>query len=200
MVVTALASLSVSSPPSQHSQQPQRSSMAATQEERPGVPPLARTTSSARRRSKLATAEEYLSLLRQRGGIDVDAPGFADGLRQHFESLPSRCCLLPLGHPTTSFMTRKLGFLTFPLSQSSGMHWMSTLILWMCSITSGCLIARALTPAPSASKCGRLMWARLMWRAGPPLAAWTHFSSSKRYALVADGAPYTFLPSSPSWH
>lgn len=64
--------------------------MAAPADDRP---PLSRTISSARRRSKLETAEAFLGLLRQRGGIDVDAPGFADGLREHFESLPSRYAL-----------------------------------------------------------------------------------------------------------
>ena len=51
-----------------------------------GVPPL----SQRRRQTKLEVCEAFLENLRQRNNIDVDAPGFADGLRQHFESLPSR--------------------------------------------------------------------------------------------------------------
>lgn len=58
-----------------------------------GVPPLSRATSSMRRRTKLEVASAFLQNLRERGGIDVDQPGFAEGLQEHFESLPSRYAL-----------------------------------------------------------------------------------------------------------
>ena len=48
--------------------------------------------SLSRRRTRVEVAEALLAQLRARGaGIDVDSPGFAEGIRQHFENLPSRC-------------------------------------------------------------------------------------------------------------
>ena len=52
-----------------------------------GVPPAQRRSAS-----KLQCAEAFLANLRSRSPpLDVDAPGFGEGIRQHFESLPSRC-------------------------------------------------------------------------------------------------------------
>lgn len=95
--MVTLATLSLSGSHKDLSSAPLRAAAAMPSEERQnvGVPPLARTTSSARRRTKHEVAEAFLAHLRGRGGIDVDAPGFAEGLHKHFESLPSRCALTP---------------------------------------------------------------------------------------------------------
>ena len=55
----------------------------------PPPAPLA-TQGSLRRRSKQEIADQFLANLRARGNLDVDAPGFAEDLRAHFENLPSR--------------------------------------------------------------------------------------------------------------
>ena len=55
----------------------------------PTGPPLA-SQGSLRRRSKQEIADQFLANLRARGNLDVDAPGFTDDLRAHFENLPSR--------------------------------------------------------------------------------------------------------------
>lgn len=55
----------------------------------PTGPPLA-SQGSLRRRSKQEIADQFLANLRARGNLDVDAPGFAEDLRAHFENLPSR--------------------------------------------------------------------------------------------------------------
>lgn len=51
--------------------------------------PLA-SQGSLRRRTKQEVAEALLANLRARGSVDVDSDGFADAIKQHFESLPSR--------------------------------------------------------------------------------------------------------------
>ena len=53
------------------------------------LPPLSHA-GSLWRQSKQQIADLFLQNLRQRGNLDVDAPGFAEDLRAHFESLPSR--------------------------------------------------------------------------------------------------------------
>lgn len=64
----------------------------------PGVPlfpsgaPLV-SQGSLRRRSKTEIADQFLANLRARGNLDVDSPDFAEDLRTHFESLPSRYAL-----------------------------------------------------------------------------------------------------------
>ena len=58
-----------------------------------GVPPAQRRSAS-----KLQCAEAFLANLRSRSPpLDVDAPGFGEGIRQHFESLPSRCARVVFG-------------------------------------------------------------------------------------------------------
>ncbi|PSC75761.1 Tyrosine-kinase isoform SRK1 [Micractinium conductrix] len=56
------------------------------------LPPLSHA-GSLRRQSKQQIADLFLQNLRQRGNLDVDAPGSAEDLRAHFESLPSRYAL-----------------------------------------------------------------------------------------------------------
>ena len=51
---------------------------------------LLSSQSSLRRRSKAEVAAAFIANLRSRGSVDVDAPGFVEDLRQHFETLPSR--------------------------------------------------------------------------------------------------------------
>ena len=61
--------------------------------------PAAMTTStqqhpnpgSLRRQSKTEIADAFVRSLRERGGLDVDAPGVAASIRSHFQLLPSRC-------------------------------------------------------------------------------------------------------------
>lgn len=55
----------------------------------PGSAPLSHQ-GSLRRRSKAEIADLFLANLRARGSLDVDAPGFAEDIRQHFDGLPSR--------------------------------------------------------------------------------------------------------------
>lgn len=43
-----------------------------------------------RRRDKAAIASAYVERLRERGDVDVDAPGFTESITQHFERLPTR--------------------------------------------------------------------------------------------------------------
>ena len=43
-----------------------------------------------RRATKGEVADAFIANLRERGGIDVDAPGFAESIKLHFETLPSR--------------------------------------------------------------------------------------------------------------
>ncbi|KFM25018.1 Tyrosine-protein kinase isoform SRK1 [Auxenochlorella protothecoides] len=45
---------------------------------------------SFRRRGKREVAESFIEQLRKREGFDVDAPGFIQGVLEHFDSLPSR--------------------------------------------------------------------------------------------------------------
>lgn len=45
---------------------------------------------SSRRRDKSAIANAYIERLRERGDVDVDAPGFVESIKQHFERLPTR--------------------------------------------------------------------------------------------------------------
>jgi hypothetical protein len=47
------------------------------------------------RASKAEVADAFLANLRARGTIEVDADGFADAVREHFEKLPSRCAARP---------------------------------------------------------------------------------------------------------
>ena len=44
----------------------------------------------ARRQSKAEIADAFIRSLRERGGLDVDAPGVAAAIRDHFRLLPSR--------------------------------------------------------------------------------------------------------------
>lgn len=44
-----------------------------------------------RRQSKTEIADAFVRSLRERGGLDVDAPGVAASIRSHFQLLPSRC-------------------------------------------------------------------------------------------------------------
>jgi len=44
-----------------------------------------------RRQSKTEIADAFVRSLRDRGGLDVDAPGVAASIRSHFQLLPSRC-------------------------------------------------------------------------------------------------------------
>jgi hypothetical protein len=55
-------------------------------------PPGARPGSNDRFRKiqKSEVAEAFLANLRGRDNINVDEPGFAESIRQHFDSLPSR--------------------------------------------------------------------------------------------------------------
>jgi hypothetical protein len=46
-----------------------------------------------RRRTKAAICEEFVAKLRKRGDVEVDAPGFSQSVRRHFELLPSRYSL-----------------------------------------------------------------------------------------------------------
>ena len=46
-----------------------------------------------RRASKSEILEAFLANLRQRGNIDLEAPGVVDGIRQHFNELPTRYAL-----------------------------------------------------------------------------------------------------------
>ena len=43
-----------------------------------------------RRQSKTEIADAFVRSLRERGGLDVDAPGVAASIRSHFQLLPSR--------------------------------------------------------------------------------------------------------------
>ena len=56
----------------------------------PSGPALAMPHGRARRQSKAEIADAFLASLRARGGLDVDAPGVADAIRDHFRLLPSR--------------------------------------------------------------------------------------------------------------
>lgn len=44
----------------------------------------------ARRASKTEIADAFIRSLRERGGLDVDAPGVAAAIKDHFRLLPSR--------------------------------------------------------------------------------------------------------------
>jgi len=46
--------------------------------------------SGLRRQSKTEIADAFVRSLRERGGLDVDAPGVAASIRSHFQLLPSR--------------------------------------------------------------------------------------------------------------
>jgi hypothetical protein len=54
-----------------------------------GTAPL--PLSMRRRATKAEVVDAFLANLRARGGIDVDAPGFAESVKHHFETLPTRC-------------------------------------------------------------------------------------------------------------
>ena len=51
----------------------------------------ASNTMLARKRTKLEVFQAYASALGKRGDVDVAAPGFIDGLKAHFNRLPTRC-------------------------------------------------------------------------------------------------------------
>lgn len=60
-----------------------------------GMPvPIERTGSGlstrSRRPTKLEIADLFITKLRSRNNIDCDAPGFVEGIKEHFEKLPSR--------------------------------------------------------------------------------------------------------------
>ena len=61
--------------------------------------PLALTTMTAythvslRKRTKQEVCDSFLKNLVVRGDVDVEAPGFAEGIRRHFDSLPTRYAL-----------------------------------------------------------------------------------------------------------
>jgi hypothetical protein len=69
------------------------------------LPPMApaglASQGSLRRRSKHEIADQLLENLRQRG-MDVDSGSFAEDLRAHFESLPSRWVRQTMEHATDS--------------------------------------------------------------------------------------------------
>lgn len=46
-----------------------------------------------RRRTKAAICEDFIAKLRKRGDVEVDAQGFAESVRRHFDLLPSRYSL-----------------------------------------------------------------------------------------------------------
>lgn len=46
-----------------------------------------------RKRSKMEVCEDFIGALVSRGDVDVDAPGFLDSLKMHFERLPTRYAL-----------------------------------------------------------------------------------------------------------
>lgn len=46
---------------------------------------------SRRKQTKQDIVEQLLANLRQRGSINTDDPAFVEGLRAHFDTLPSRC-------------------------------------------------------------------------------------------------------------
>ena len=48
---------------------------------------------SYRKKTKHDVCDAYLDKLRERGDVEVDAPGFVLGIRQHFDRLPTRYSL-----------------------------------------------------------------------------------------------------------
>jgi hypothetical protein len=46
-----------------------------------------------RKRTKLQVFDLYIQKLAERGDVDTQAPGFIDGLRLHFDRLPTRYAL-----------------------------------------------------------------------------------------------------------
>ena len=56
-----------------------------------GAPQLSGSVRSRSRATKLEVAEAFIGNLRTRANIDVDQPGFIESIKDHFESLPSRC-------------------------------------------------------------------------------------------------------------
>jgi hypothetical protein len=51
------------------------------------------TTILARKRTKLEVYEAYIRKLKEGGDVDTEAPGFVQGIRQHFDRLPTRYAL-----------------------------------------------------------------------------------------------------------
>jgi hypothetical protein len=50
-------------------------------------------TQQIKRRSKQEIAEAFIFRLRERKSIDLEAPGFIEGIKQHFQLLPTRYAL-----------------------------------------------------------------------------------------------------------
>ena len=48
------------------------------------------TRNNFRKIAKSEVVEAFLTNLRNRGNIDVDEPGFVEGIKEHFATLPSR--------------------------------------------------------------------------------------------------------------
>eukprot|EP00201_Polytomella_parva_P019299 CAMPEP_0175057736 /NCGR_PEP_ID=MMETSP0052_2-20121109/11433_1 /TAXON_ID=51329 ORGANISM="Polytomella parva, Strain SAG 63-3" /NCGR_SAMPLE_ID=MMETSP0052_2 /ASSEMBLY_ACC=CAM_ASM_000194 /LENGTH=555 /DNA_ID=CAMNT_0016322989 /DNA_START=154 /DNA_END=1821 /DNA_ORIENTATION=+ len=48
---------------------------------------------SLRRKTKLEVAEAFIAQLAQRGDVDINAPGFIQSIKEHFERLPTRYSL-----------------------------------------------------------------------------------------------------------
>ena len=51
------------------------------------------STMLARKRTKQEVFQAYANSLAQRGDVETNAPGFLDGLRHHFNRLPTRYAL-----------------------------------------------------------------------------------------------------------
>lgn len=58
--------------------------------EQSGTPAWA-SGESFRKRTRREVADAFIERLRARDGMDVEAPGFIQGIYDHFDSLPSRC-------------------------------------------------------------------------------------------------------------
>lgn len=48
---------------------------------------------SMRKRTKMDLCEKFITSLKEREDVDVDEPGFAEGVRDHFKLLPTRYAL-----------------------------------------------------------------------------------------------------------